>query len=288
MKRTSLRLLSVACALVLILSIPAATFAEPMEPVTLRVIMRGEAPNDMDKIVEEAEKLMADTINVKLNLVWWPNSDISSMTRVSLASGEPNDLIWHPGRTDMTTFVNMGALLELDDLVKEYCPKFLGIEDADKIADRIGGILGEGVHERSCLFVVLRREPSKRFKGGFPLVGEESVASLLPCPFVQVHLTNHPFQAAAVSAVAQSAVSVHGKVSKLGCHAVCRAKNAAPIQHDGTDTCTNIHKRVIHIFHTAVDALRVGVARRIIEHGNGVVAKLVAQLLKKIVFKADF
>ena len=41
MKRTSLRLLSVACALVLILSIPAATFAEPMEPVTLRVIMRG-------------------------------------------------------------------------------------------------------------------------------------------------------------------------------------------------------------------------------------------------------
>ena len=69
MKRTSLRLLSVACALVLILSIPAATFAEPMEPVTLRVIMRGEAPNDMDKIVEEAEKLMADTIHVKLNLM---------------------------------------------------------------------------------------------------------------------------------------------------------------------------------------------------------------------------
>ena len=133
MKRTSLRLLSVACALVLILSIPAATFAEPMEPVTLRVIMRGEAPNDMDKIVEEAEKLMADTINVKLNLVWWPNSDISSMTRVSLASGEPNDLIWHPGRTDMTTFVNMGALLELDDLVEEYCPKFLADRPAQMI-----------------------------------------------------------------------------------------------------------------------------------------------------------
>lgn len=121
------------CIAVLALSIPVVTFAEPLEPVTLRVIMRGEAPNDMDKIVAEAEKLMADTINVKLNLVWWPNSDISNMTRVSLASGEPNDLIWHPGRTDMTTFVNMGALLELDDLVEEYCPKFLADRPAQMI-----------------------------------------------------------------------------------------------------------------------------------------------------------
>ena len=120
MNRKLLRMMSVLCALVLLASVPCVSFAEPLEPVTLRVIMRGEVPNDMDKIVAEAEKLMADTINVKLNLVWWPNSDISSMTRVSLASGEPNDLLWHPGRTDMTTFVNMGALLELDDLAEEY------------------------------------------------------------------------------------------------------------------------------------------------------------------------
>ena len=116
MAKKLLRTLSILCALVMILSIPMTTFAEPMEPVTLKIIMRGEAPNDIDKVVAEAEKLMADTINVKLNLVWMPNSDISSMERVSLASGEPNDLLWHPGRTDMTTFVNMGALLELDEL----------------------------------------------------------------------------------------------------------------------------------------------------------------------------
>ncbi len=132
-RKTLLRILSIMCIAVLALSIPVVTFAEPLEPVTLRIIMRGEAPNDMDKIVAEAEKLMADTINVKLNLVWWPNSDISNMTRVSLASGEPNDLIWHPGRTDMTTFVNMGALLELDDLVEEYCPKFLADRPAQMI-----------------------------------------------------------------------------------------------------------------------------------------------------------
>lgn len=119
------KLLAIVLALMTLLSIPIVTLAEPLEEVTLRVIMRGEAPNDMDEIVEELEKQMADTINVKLNLVWWPTSDISNMTRVSLASGEPNDLIWHPGRTDMTTFVNMGGLLELDELVEQYAPTFL-------------------------------------------------------------------------------------------------------------------------------------------------------------------
>lgn len=119
------KLLAIALALMTLLSIPMVTMAEPMEEVTLRVIMRGEAPNDMDEIVEELEKRMADTINVKLNLVWWPTSDISNLTRVSMASGEPNDLIWHPGRTDMTTFVNMGGLLELDELVEKYAPTFL-------------------------------------------------------------------------------------------------------------------------------------------------------------------
>lgn len=119
------RLLAIVCAVLMLLAIPVASQAEPLEPVTLRIIMRGEAPNDMDEIVAEVEKRMADNINVKLNLVWWPTSDISNMTRVSLASGEPNDLIWHPGRTDMTTFVNMGGLLELDELAEEYAPKFL-------------------------------------------------------------------------------------------------------------------------------------------------------------------
>lgn len=119
------RLLVIVCAVLMLLSIPMASQADPLDPVTLRVIMRGEAPNDMDEIVKELESRMADTINVKLNLVWWPTSDISNMTRVSLASGEPNDLIWHPGRTDMTTFVNMGGLLELDELVEEYAPTFL-------------------------------------------------------------------------------------------------------------------------------------------------------------------
>lgn len=127
------KLLAIVCVLTMLLAISAVSGAEPMEPVTLRIIMRGEAPNDMDEIVAEIERQMADTINVKLNLVWWPNSDISNLTRVSLASGEPNDLIWHPGRTDMTTFVNMGALLELDELAPIYAPKFLADRPAQMI-----------------------------------------------------------------------------------------------------------------------------------------------------------
>lgn len=127
------KLLVIVCALTMLFAVAAASRAEPMDPVTLRIIMRGEAPNDMDEIVAEIERQMADTLNVKLNLVWWPNSDISNLTRVSLASGEPNDLIWHPGRTDMTTFVNMGGLLELDELAPIYAPKFLADRPAQMI-----------------------------------------------------------------------------------------------------------------------------------------------------------
>lgn len=133
------RLTALFLSLLLMASLVPGVLAEsadsqyPLEPVTLKIIMRGEAPNDMDKIVAEMERRMADTINVKLNLVWMPNSDISQMTRLSLASGEPNDLIWHPGRTDMTTLVNSGYLLQLDDLVEQYAPTFLADRPAQMI-----------------------------------------------------------------------------------------------------------------------------------------------------------
>lgn len=99
---------------------------KPLDPVTLKIIMRGEAPNDMDKVVAKAEELMADTINVKLNLVWMPNSDITNMTRVSLMAGEINDLIWHTGGSaDYVTFASQGLLLDLGELAPKYAPKFM-------------------------------------------------------------------------------------------------------------------------------------------------------------------
>ena len=59
-----------------------------LDPVTLKIVLPGDRPADMDKVIQEAEKRMADTINVKLDIGIVPFSDLAQKTQVMLASGE--------------------------------------------------------------------------------------------------------------------------------------------------------------------------------------------------------
>ena len=73
---------------------------KPLDPVTLKIMLPGDRPADMDKVLAEAEKRMSGTLNVKLDVVFVPWSDLGNKTQVTLASGEPIDLmVRREGRT---------------------------------------------------------------------------------------------------------------------------------------------------------------------------------------------
>ena len=52
-----------------------------LEEVTLKIMIPGDRPSDMDLVIAEAEKRMKDTINVKLDVVFVPWSDLAQRHR---------------------------------------------------------------------------------------------------------------------------------------------------------------------------------------------------------------
>ncbi|TVY01461.1 extracellular solute-binding protein [Cohnella terricola] len=98
----------------------AAGAGGKLDPVTLKIILPGDRPADMDLIIEEAEKRMADTINVKLDLVFVPWSDLASKTQVMLASGENVDLIFDAPWLHMEQMIAAGYYEPLEDLLAKY------------------------------------------------------------------------------------------------------------------------------------------------------------------------
>lgn len=100
-------------------SSPAASGAK-LDPVTLKIVVPGDRPADMDAVIQEAEKRMADTINVKLDLVFVPWSDLAQKTQVMLASGENVDLIFDAPWLHMDQMISAGYYEPLEDLLAKY------------------------------------------------------------------------------------------------------------------------------------------------------------------------
>lgn len=95
------------------------------DAVELKITMPGDRPADTDKLIAAIEEKCP--LNIKLNLVFIPHADIAEKTRLSLASGETNDLVWTSGDTDLVDYVNQGYIDPLDDLLNEYGPDILAM-----------------------------------------------------------------------------------------------------------------------------------------------------------------
>ncbi|MEG1752475.1 MAG: extracellular solute-binding protein [Christensenella sp.] len=87
-------------------------------PTTLKIIVPGDRPADLDKLVAAIEEKCP--LNVKLNFVFYPHADIQEKTRMSLAANEENDLVWTSGGSNLLNYVNAGYFEKLDDLLAEY------------------------------------------------------------------------------------------------------------------------------------------------------------------------
>ena len=113
-----------------------------LEPVTLKIMIPGDRPPDMDLVIAEAEKRMKDTINVKLDIVFVPWADLGQKTQVTLASGENIDLIFDAPWLHINQMIADGYYEPLDDLLKQYGKNVLEkrpqqMWDANKYDDKI-------------------------------------------------------------------------------------------------------------------------------------------------------
>ncbi|MCJ8014042.1 extracellular solute-binding protein [Paenibacillus sp. KQZ6P-2] len=91
-----------------------------LEPITLKIMIPGDRPPDMDQVIAEAEKRMKDTINVKLDIAFVPWADLGQKTQVTLASGENIDLIFDAPWLHINQMIADGFYEPLDDLLAKY------------------------------------------------------------------------------------------------------------------------------------------------------------------------
>ncbi|CAK4866987.1 unnamed protein product [Aphanomyces euteiches] len=96
-----------------------------LDPVTLKIMVPGDRPKDFDAVVKEAEKRMADTLNVKLDMVFIPWADLAQKTQVTLSSGEDIDLIFDAPWLHITQQIAAGSYEPLDELLQQYGPTIL-------------------------------------------------------------------------------------------------------------------------------------------------------------------
>lgn len=91
-----------------------------LDPVTLKIVIPGDRPADMDKVLAEAEKRMKDTINVKLDVTFVPWSDYDAKTQLMLSTGEANDLMFDAPWSHMDQMIAAGYYEPLDNLLQQY------------------------------------------------------------------------------------------------------------------------------------------------------------------------
>lgn len=95
------------------------------EFVELTMLVLGNVPTNgqLEKVQEEWNKILKEEINATLTLKWIEWADWLTKYNLTLASGEPIDIITTGDWLDMWTNVQRGAFLPITDLVDTYMPK---------------------------------------------------------------------------------------------------------------------------------------------------------------------
>lgn len=90
------------------------TAVTPVTPATLKVMLFGDKPSDMDKVLAEFEKRTADTLNTELSIEFNPAADHKQKTKLKLAAGEAVDLMFDAPWMNLNQNISEGYYLELD------------------------------------------------------------------------------------------------------------------------------------------------------------------------------
>lgn len=118
-----------------------STAIKNSKQVTLKIMLPGDRPKDWDTVKAEAEKRMASTVNVKLDVSFAPWTDIDQKSKVAMTSGEEWDLVWDaPGWPHYEEMAQGGYYEPIDALLKQYGANILKNRSAEMIdANKING-----------------------------------------------------------------------------------------------------------------------------------------------------
>lgn len=84
------------------------------DPVQLKVMLFGDKPVDMDKVLAEFENRTKDTLRTTLNIEFNPASDHKQKTKLKLAAGEAVDLMFDAPWMNLNQNISQGFYQELD------------------------------------------------------------------------------------------------------------------------------------------------------------------------------
>jgi len=85
-----------------------------LDPVTLKVMLFGEKPIQLDKVLAEFEKQTKDTLNTKLDFEFNPNADHKQKLVLKMTTAEAVDAAFDAPWMSLTTNVSQGYYQELD------------------------------------------------------------------------------------------------------------------------------------------------------------------------------
>lgn len=127
MKKQILRVISCITVLALVFSLCACGNdgggASTENHVKLVMYLIGEKPNDYDKVLGKLNELINEDLNAELEVRWMSWGDYAQKYPVLMSSGEAFDLIYSVNWINYEGYAQMGAFMDITDLLPKYAPK---------------------------------------------------------------------------------------------------------------------------------------------------------------------
>lgn len=122
-------LLTIALAFFVLFSINAgdqteeSAGADLSKHVTLTMTLMGGPPIAFDAVLEEANKYFKEKLNCTLVVNWIPWTNWAAQYNLTVASGDPIDLLFAAAWTESVNNALKGGYMDLTDLLPKYAPQ---------------------------------------------------------------------------------------------------------------------------------------------------------------------
>ncbi|WP_168120540.1 ABC transporter substrate-binding protein [Paenibacillus sp. HB172176] len=85
-----------------------------LDPVTLKIMLFGDRPADLDKVIDQFENQTEDSLNTKLDFEFNPNADHKQKLTLKMSAGETVDAAFDAPWMTLNQNVSLGYYQELD------------------------------------------------------------------------------------------------------------------------------------------------------------------------------